>query len=115
MNPRATLIVCAAIVAAAAATPGSQAPVVHDLPLDPSHVHWGYYDARLPPALRVASGDRVRVETIVAGGLQRLRPAGATEAEIPESLKVVERSVTERGPGAHPMSGPIYVAGAEPG
>ncbi len=87
----------------------------YDLPLDPAHVHWGYYDAKLTPALRVASGDRVRVETMIAGGLQRLRLAGATEAEIPESLKAVERQVTERGPGAHPMSGPVFVDGAAPG
>jgi acetamidase/formamidase len=44
-----------------------------------------------------------------------LRAAGATEAEIPDALKVVERTVTERGPGAHPMTGPIWVEGAEPG
>lgn len=97
------------------AVASAQTPRVHDLPLTPEHVHWGYYDARIPPALRVASGDRVRVETMVAGGLQRLRLAGATEAEIPESLKAVERTVTERGPGAHPMSGPIFVETAEPG
>jgi acetamidase/formamidase len=93
----------------------AQTPRTHDLPLTPAHVHWGYYDARLPPALHVASGDRVRIETMIAGGLQRLRLAGASDAEIPESLKAVERQVTERGPGAHPMSGPIYVDGAEPG
>src|SRR5204862_4932704 len=86
-----------------------------DLTLAPEHVHWGYYDARIPPALRVASGDRVRVETMVAGGLQRLRLAGVKESEIPESLKAVEQRVTERGPGAHPMSGPIFVEGAMPG
>ena len=102
-------------VALTATTLGAQAPRTHDLPLDPAHVHWGYYDAKLTPALRVASGDRVRVETMVAGGLQRLRLAGATEAEIPESLKAVERQVTDRGPGAHPMSGPNFVEGAEPG
>jgi acetamidase/formamidase len=102
---------CALTIAGASA----QAPRTHDLPLAPEHVHWGYYDPRVPPAIRVASGDRVRVETMVAGGLQRLRLAGATEAEIPESLKAVERGVTERGPGAHPMSGPIFVEGAEPG
>src|SRR5262245_64032683 len=93
----------------------AQTARVHDLPLRPEHVHWGYYDSRLTPAIHVASGDRVRVETMVAGGLQRLRLAGASEAEIPESLKTVERVVTERGPGAHPMSGPIFVEGAEPG
>jgi acetamidase/formamidase len=52
---------------------------------------------------------------MVAGGLQRLRLAGATEAEIPESLKLVEQRVTERGPGVHPMTGPIYIDGAQPG
>jgi acetamidase/formamidase len=93
----------------------AQAPRTHELPLAPSSVHWGYYDPRLPPALRVQSGDRVRVETMVAGGLQRLRLAGVKEDEIPDSLKAVERAVTERGPGAHPMSGPIYVEGAAPG
>src|SRR5262245_27204378 len=93
----------------------AQTARVHDLPLRPDHVHWGYYDAKVAPALHIASGDRVRVETMVAGGLQRLRLAGASEAEIPESLKAVEQRVTERGPGAHPMSGPIYVDGAAPG
>ena len=39
----------------------------------------------------------------------------STDAEIPESLKAVEQRVTERGPGAHPMTGPIFVEGAEPG
>ena len=94
---------------------GAQAPRVHELTLTPAHVHWGYYDAKVTPALRMASGDRVRVETMVAGGLQRLRLAGVTEAEIPDALKAVEQTVTERGPGAHPMTGPIYVEGAEPG
>ncbi len=104
-----------AVAALAGIAVTAQAQRTHDLPLSPEHVHWGYYDSRVPPALRVASGDRVRVETMVAGGLQRLRLAGATEAEIPESLKAVEQRVTERGPGAHPMSGPIFVEGAEPG
>ena len=44
-----------------------------------------------------------------------MRLAGATEAEIPEALKRVEQAVTERGPGAHPMTGPIYIDGAQPG
>ena len=112
VTARLRAIVTASVIGVSA---GAQPPPTHDLPLNPAHIHWGYYDARLAPALRVASGDRVRVETMVAGGLQRLRLAGATEAEIPESMKVIERQVTERGPGAHPMSGPIYVEGAEPG
>lgn len=93
----------------------AQSPGVRELPLKPESVHWGYYDSKLAPVLRIASGDRVRIETMVAGGLQRLRLAGVTEAEIPEPLKLVEQRVTERGPGTHPMSGPIFVEGAEPG
>jgi acetamidase/formamidase len=93
----------------------SQQQRTHDLTLTPDHVHWGYYDARVTPALRMAAGDRVRVETMIAGGLQRLRLAGVAESEIPDSLKAVELRVTERGPGAHPLTGPIFVEGAEPG
>jgi acetamidase/formamidase len=87
----------------------------HELKLTPANVHWGYYDARLKPVLKIASGDTVRVETMVAGGLERVRMAGVPEAEIPDSLKRVEDSVTDRGPGAHPLTGPIYVEGAQPG
>jgi acetamidase/formamidase len=113
MTRRIVVVLC--LLLAVVAVVRSQAPRVHELPLKPESVHWGYYDARLAPALRVASGDRVRVETMVAGGLQRLRLAGVPEGDIPESLKAVEQRVTERGPGAHPMSGPIFVETAEPG
>ena len=87
----------------------------HELKLTPGNVHWGYYDARQKPVLKMASGDTVRVETMVAGGTERLKVAGVTDAEIPESLKQVESNVTDRGLGAHPLTGPIYVEGAEPG
>jgi acetamidase/formamidase len=113
MTRRIVVMLC--LLPAVVAVVRSQAPRVHELPLKPESVHWGYYDARLAPVLRVASGDRARVETMVAGGLQRLRLAGVPEGDIPESLKVVEQRVTERGPGAHPMSGPIFVETAEPG
>ena len=94
---------------------GAQAPRLHELVLTPANVHWGYYDAKVPPVLRMAPGERVRVETMVAGGLARLRLVGVAEPEIPASLKAVEQAVTERGPGPHPMTGPIFVTGAEPG
>jgi acetamidase/formamidase len=88
---------------------------MHDLPLAPQNVHWGYYDSRVKPAVRVASGDRVRLETMVARGVERLKLAGVSDADIPESMRAVEAAVKERGPGPHPMTGPIYVEGAEPG
>src|SRR6266853_839679 len=102
----------AGVVLAAAASASAQ---THELKLTPANVHWGYYDARLKPVLNAASGDTVRVETMVAGGLERVKLAGVPDAEIPDSLKQVEKSVTDRGPGAHPLTGPIFVQGAEPG
>ena len=109
------LMLAAGAVALTAAGASSQTSRTHDLKLLPENVHWGYYDAAVKPVLRVASGDTVRVETMVARGLQRLRAAGVKDNEIPDALKVVERTITERGPGAHPMTGPIFVEGAEPG
>jgi acetamidase/formamidase len=103
------------LVGAVTHTTSTQQPRTHDLALTPEHVHWGYFDPRVPPVLQIASGDRVRVETMIAGGLQRVRLAGVAESEIPNSLKAVELAVTERGPGAQPMTGPIFVEGAEPG
>jgi acetamidase/formamidase len=88
---------------------------VHDLPLTPAHVHWGYFDARLPPALRIADGDRVRVETMIARGVQRLKDAGVKDDEIPASLKAVEAAIADKTAGPHPLTGPIFVEGAEPG
>src|SRR2546427_11575030 len=68
----------------------TQQPRTHALALAPEHVHWGYYDSRVPPVLQIAPGDPVRVETMVAAGLQRLRSAGARGSGIPESLKGIE-------------------------
>jgi acetamidase/formamidase len=109
----AAIAVCVVVVASAFAQ--SQAARQHELLLLPQNVHWGYYDATLKPVLRVGSGDTIRVETMIAGGLARLSAAGVTEAEIPAALKTVEAAVTERGPGAHPLTGPIWIDGAEPG
>ena len=94
---------------------GAQAPRVHLLPVTPANIHWGYYDAKVAPVLRLASGDRVKVETMIAGGLTRLRMLGVPDADLPASLKAVEQAITDRGPGAHPMTGPMFVEGAEPG
>lgn len=107
-------LACLALLAPAAVS-FSQTSRTHDLKLLPETVHWGYYDATVKPVLRVASGDTIRIETMVARGLQRLRAAGVTEGEIPSALKAVESAVSERGPGAHPLTGPIWIEGAARG
>src|SRR5437016_12057978 len=110
-----SLLAAAVLLSLIALTLRSQTSRMHDLKLSPENVHWGYYDPAVKPVLRVASGDTIRVETMVARGLQRLRAVGVTEDEIPASLKAVETKVTERGPGAHPLTGPVWVEGAQPG
>jgi hypothetical protein len=61
----------------------------HELKLLPQNVHWGYYDARVKPALRISSGDTVRVETMLARGIERLRLAGVKDDEIPQTSRWV--------------------------
>ena len=41
----------------------------HVLKLIPANVHWGYYDSRVKPVLRIASGDTVHLETMLAADL----------------------------------------------
>src|SRR5881296_3896457 len=100
-----SMLAAVVLFSAAVLSIWSQTSRTHDLKLLPENVHWGYYDPAVKPVLRIASGDTVRVETMLARGVQRLRAAGVPDAEIPESLKAVENGVKERGPGAHPLTG----------
>ncbi len=108
------LFLALAAVSTASAGAAQQA-AAHELRLVPSNIHWGYFDARRPPVLRIRPGDLVRVETMVARGLERLRLAGVPEPDFLPAELAVEAAITERGPGAHPLTGPIWVEGAEPG
>lgn len=83
----------------------------HELKSTPETVHWGYWDASLPPVLRVRSGDEVTVHT-VSGPPDHLPP---DRSRIPRDLAEIHARVTPGGPGAHILTGPIHVEGAEPG
>lgn len=109
------IVLCLSLAVLAAVSLAAQAPRTHELKVSPETIHWGYYDARVKPVLRIASGDRVSLETMIAGGLARLRMLGVADTDIPAQLRAVEQAITDRGPGAHPMTGPIFVEGAEPG
>src|SRR5436190_19834195 len=108
---RVVLLVLTCFIAASGAAQNK----TYDLPLKPENIEWGYYDGSVKPALRVASGDTIRVETMVARGVERLKAAGLKDEEIPASLKAVEAGVSVRGPGAHPLTGHMYVYGTQPG
>ncbi len=88
---------------------------VHHLPATPATVSYGYYWSEAPPVLRIESGDFVRVETLLTSRPGRLERLGVPPEEVQQSLRDIVEQVTDRGPGGHILTGPIYVEGAEPG
>ena len=92
-------------------------PKTHRLEATPSTVAYGYYWAEAKPALRVASGDIIDVDTLLTNSPTGLARAGVPDDKIQASLKSIVAEVTgdRRGPGGHILTGPVYVEGAAPG
>lgn len=93
-----------------------QAAEVQTLPATPDNICWGYYWAQAKPALKIHSGDRIRIQT-VSGNPTRLLAAGAKPDEIQPELKALYAQIpqSERGPGGHILTCAVYIDGAEPG
>ncbi len=81
----------------------------------PQTVVWGRYDARAKPALRVKSGSFVEMETLITSSPSRLESAGVPTNKVEQSLCDITSQVTDKGPGGHILTGPVFVEGAEPG
>lgn len=81
----------------------------HVLNPSPDTVHWGYFDAALPPRLTVESGDLVTVDT-VSGGAVEIADLSLLR---PDHREIVRQLHPVLGP--HLLTGPIAVRGAEPG
>ena len=96
---------------------GQSAPKTFRLEATPATVAYGYYWSEAKPALRIASGDIVDVDTLLTSSPMALTRAGVPADKIQESLKNIVAEVTgdKRGPGGHILTGPVYVEGAQPG
>ena len=81
----------------------------HRLDAGPETVHWGYFDAKLPPLLRVESGDTVVIST-VSGGRELMPPP----LVVPPALSAIHAARQPKLPG-HICTGPVAVKGAKPG
>ncbi len=94
----------------------SHAAEIQTLPATPSNICWGYYWAQAKPAIKIQSGDRLRIQT-VSGNPTRLLAAGAKPEDIQPELKAVydQIAAAQRGPGGHILTGAVYIDGAEPG
>jgi acetamidase/formamidase len=90
--------------------------MLHELKVSPKTIHWGHYDASLEPVLNVDPGDTIKINTmgLPKGHGTDFTPFGLTQDEIPlEFIRALETE-TSRGPGAHTLTGPIFVKSAKP-
>src|SRR5258705_8594284 len=87
----------------------------HHLKPTPKTVAWGYYDASTPPVLRIKSGDTCEIQTLLTSSPARLEGAGVSPEQVEQSLRDIYKEVTNKGPGGHILTGPIFIEGAEPG
>jgi acetamidase/formamidase len=83
----------------------------HTVQCRPTHCHWGFFDAGLTPVLTIEPGDTVSVDC-VSGGRDVLPTDPAFE--ILADHRAIHGALTPRL-GAHILTGPIAVEGAEPG
>jgi acetamidase/formamidase len=83
----------------------------HIVKATPETVKWGYFDNSERPVAKIKSGDIVYLETIShrAGDA----PGFMMDDEVKSIYEKIE--ITERGPGVHIVTGPIYIEGARPG
>jgi acetamidase/formamidase len=105
-----------ALVSSMASGQQPRGQATHSLKPTPQTIAWGYYDASTPPALRVQSGDTVEIQTLLAGVIPtQLEAAGLPPGQVEQSLRDIFQQVTNKGPGAHILTGPIFVEDAKPG
>jgi acetamidase/formamidase len=83
----------------------------HTLRATPDNVHWGYFDASIAPALTIKSGDLIYAEALTH------HAGDAPHLMMDDALHALWKAIPEhdRNPGVHIMTGPIHVAGAQPG
>jgi len=118
MNSTRIVVTCAGVALSTGLLYGqTRTPKTHRLEATPSTVAYGYYWAEAKPALRIASGDIIDVDTLLTNSPTGLARAGVPDDKIQASLKAIVTEVTgdRRGPGGHILTGPVYVDGAEPG
>ena len=97
----------AAAAAQSVATSSSLPGKLHLLPATLETTQWGWFDNAEKPVLSVDSGDTVVLETMMHSHNQ------VVPGRSIEEIKKLRTDHPGRGP--HTVTGPIYVAGADPG
>src|SRR5579863_288440 len=88
----------------------------HFLKITPETVAWGYYWSAAKPVLTVKSGDTVTVECVSVGNPTMLERAGLPADQVEADIRALYANPPkDKGPGGHPLTGPIAIEGAMPG
>jgi acetamidase/formamidase len=116
------------VLAASASWAGAQPPPGGNKPdavlrSTPDTVVWGYIAAGIAPALRIKSGQTVRIDTVSHGGLNTAQDpvsyfgkAGiAPEEVLKDGIEIYQKVPRPKGASAHILTGPLYVEEAQPG
>ena len=82
------------------------------LTASPESCAWGFFDATLPPAMEIESGETVVIET-VSGAPDHI-PAPDSGLHVPPELFDIHDRSERMLPG-HILTGPVAVKGAKPG
>jgi len=93
----------------------SSSPQKYTLKATPATVAWGYYDAAAAPVLHIHSGDTDEFETLITNSPTGLEKAGLPPEQVQQALRDIYKEVTNKGPGGHILTGPVYIEEAEPG
>ena len=115
MNWRSAISILGASMFLASSSQPANAQATYTLKPTPKTITYGYYDAKAAPVLRVKSGDTVEIQTLITSTPKRLEDAGVAPADVEQSLRDIVTQVTDKGPGGHILSGPIYIEDAQPG
>jgi acetamidase/formamidase len=89
----------------------------------PETVHWGYLSGAIEPVAFVQSGDTVTIDTVSHEGLMPDQGAphdffqrrGIAQQHLLADAAALYSTIQHSGMGPHIVSGPVHVAGAEPG
>jgi acetamidase/formamidase len=93
------------------------------IPSNPDTVVWGHLPADRPPVARLRSEQIAEIDTVSHQGLingtdpvQFFAQAGiAAKDVLPDAIEIYNKVPRPKDAGAHVLTGPVYIEGAEPG
>src|SRR6266481_5035601 len=103
------LLIASVVAVPAVFSPRDALSAEYTLMPSPQTVHIGHFSAALKPVLTINSGDIVTIETATSLDPVEVDQSGAVPpSAVPEYVRTIRRDVTDRGPGGHILTGPVY-------